>query len=467
MDTDRVATAQSHTYEEGPHDPHTAGLRSVIEGEDEHHEKKSVLKKVKAKAKKIKDTLGIKKHGNGHDYDHDHDDDDDDDDEVEEDEQDTEVHKEPPIYESIADRIEEEDASGQSIRVNLGPIGRLPPLLKDPDAPKGRGDTSDPANYQTKATDPTGAGGEEVRVEPILESFGKMKVSEQPEPEAWSNTGSHDQFSPDLPPDQTNTSPGNAQTVPVTEAVVHSQAGEAGNPTTQPSSYTEKISSATSAIAEKAVSAKNAVASKLGYGGNDAAVPGTPEGGDSTKSAPAGEYGRKFAEGVTGTLAPVYEKVSGAGSAVVSKMQMNSNGRGNGTATAAASGTGSEGGNVIVPDKGVSVKEYLAEKLRPGDEDKALSEVISEALNNRKEEPEKGSPPQREVTESTGTQIRLSSEEKNSTERVSSADEKYRKGMVSKIKGAVYSWFGKEGQHGALQGSHSAPAGANGRKLQE
>lgn len=41
---------------------------------DEHHrEKPSVLKKVKAKAKKIKDTL--KKHGHGHTHDHEHDDD--------------------------------------------------------------------------------------------------------------------------------------------------------------------------------------------------------------------------------------------------------------------------------------------------------------------------------------------------------------------------------------------------------
>lgn len=39
-----------------------------VEGEEDgqHHEKKSVLKKVKAKAKKIKDT--ITKHGHGHDH---------------------------------------------------------------------------------------------------------------------------------------------------------------------------------------------------------------------------------------------------------------------------------------------------------------------------------------------------------------------------------------------------------------
>lgn len=39
----------------------------LVEGEDEdHHEKKSVLKKMKEKAKKIKDTLT--KPGHGHDH---------------------------------------------------------------------------------------------------------------------------------------------------------------------------------------------------------------------------------------------------------------------------------------------------------------------------------------------------------------------------------------------------------------
>lgn len=44
----------------------------MVEGDVEHehdqHEKKSVLKKVKDKAKKIKDT--IKKHGHNHDQEH-------------------------------------------------------------------------------------------------------------------------------------------------------------------------------------------------------------------------------------------------------------------------------------------------------------------------------------------------------------------------------------------------------------
>ena len=64
---------------------------SSVEGADheQHHEKKSVLKKVKAKAKKIKETLT--KHGHGHDHD------DEEDNEEEEMEEDPEVHGAPSM----------------------------------------------------------------------------------------------------------------------------------------------------------------------------------------------------------------------------------------------------------------------------------------------------------------------------------------------------------------------------------
>lgn len=51
------------------------------EGDQQHHEKKSVLGIVKAKAKKIKNTLT--KHGHGHDHDHSHDEEDYDEDDEE------------------------------------------------------------------------------------------------------------------------------------------------------------------------------------------------------------------------------------------------------------------------------------------------------------------------------------------------------------------------------------------------
>lgn len=59
------------------------GKEELQEGDQEHHEKKSVLKKVKAKAKKIKDT--ITKHGHGHDHHDEEDVSDDEEDEVVED----------------------------------------------------------------------------------------------------------------------------------------------------------------------------------------------------------------------------------------------------------------------------------------------------------------------------------------------------------------------------------------------
>ncbi|TQE03920.1 hypothetical protein C1H46_010447 [Malus baccata] len=76
-----------------------------------------------------------------------------------------------------------------------------------------------PSNDQTKVTDPTNAGGDEIG---ILRSFDKMSM----------------------------------------------HAGDT-KPSNQGSSYTEKASSAASAIADKATSAKNAVASTLGYGGGN------------------------------------------------------------------------------------------------------------------------------------------------------------------------------------------------------
>ncbi|XP_019053093.1 PREDICTED: low-temperature-induced 65 kDa protein isoform X2 [Nelumbo nucifera] len=393
MHNTQVAPVHAHAYDKNPLDPHNVRLQT-----DEQREKKSVLKKVKDKAKKITDRLGIKKHGRrGHDAkdddhirpDHDEGYDEDEEEEEEEDtdeqiEQDPEIHR-APIYESTTARAGEVGAAsalGQS-RVNLGATsGQLPPLEKDsPAPPKDRDVASHPApNYQNNATDPIAAGGQETGVEPILGSVGNMKDSKQVEPQAWSYKGNeHHQSSRDLPPSHIDTASGNLQSVPDTEAVVHSQVEE-GKPTNQPS-HTEKISSATSAIAEKAISAKNVVASKLGYGGNEGeVVHETPEGGDSTKSTPVGEYSKKIAAAVTETLAPVYDKVAEAGSVVVSKMQ--------------GMGTESEGGGVSSADKGVSMKEDLTVQSRPGEE-----------------EAEKASPPRGRVTESEEVKTRLGSDE--------------------------------------------------------
>jgi hypothetical protein len=105
---------------------------------------------------------------------------------------------------------------------------------------------------------------------------------------------------------------------------------------------------------------------------------------DKIKSAAAGttEYGKQLAS-------TVYEKVTGVGTAVAGKVQQATKSAGTATpgvaqprdATAAADTPGTGGQQ----DKGVTMTGYIAEKLRPGDEDRALSEAISSAVQQRKE----------------------------------------------------------------------------------
>lgn len=120
-------------------------------------------------------------------------------------------------------------------------------------------------------------------------------------------------------------------------------------------------------------------------------------------------------------------------------------------------------------DKGVSVKDYLAEKLKPGEEDKALSEVISEALYKRKEEPKKASGDEdRDVTKVVSDDIHQQEEEPVEKEHghLASGNEKSEtvseesnvivnspgKSVVGKIKGVVGFWFGKSEENQSSQG---------------
>ncbi|KAJ6339177.1 hypothetical protein OIU77_007184 [Salix suchowensis] len=144
-------------------------------------------------------------------------------------------------------------------------------------------------------------------------------------------------------------------------------------------SHTGKISSATSAIADKEKGATNFIASKLGYIERDGNIPDhevAHEEQNAARPASSVEYGKKIAATVTEKLTPVYEKVVGLGSTVMSKVHGNTN---------TSTNTSNEAQNMIKgKDEGVSVKDYFAEKLSPGDEDRALSEVISETLNKGK-----------------------------------------------------------------------------------
>ncbi|KAL3630612.1 hypothetical protein CASFOL_023596 [Castilleja foliolosa] len=221
-----------------------------------------------------------------------------------------------PLPQSKPDATFMEEANVAEPMVQISPL--MGNLEEDPHSPKSLPAKIPPSNYQSKVTDPTGHGGEEANVDPILERLDNFHIHDKSD----QSTPTVDQFSPE--------SKVNPSKIP--------ESSDQAEPESMPrDTITGKISSATSAIAGKAVSAKDAVASRLGYGDVS-----------SNKN--------KVAE----KLAPVYGAVTGAGSAVMSSVE-----RGN--------------------DRAVSVSEYLAAKLRPGDDDKALSEAITGRFYKKEE----------------------------------------------------------------------------------
>ncbi|GJZ96307.1 low-temperature-induced 65 kDa protein-like protein, partial [Tanacetum coccineum] len=134
----------------------------------------------------------------------------------------------------------------------------------------------------------------------------------------------------------------------------------AADPSNKNSSYAHRITSATSAITGKATTVKESIVGTLSHSGDN-------------KSATK-DYVHKVADTVTGTISPVYEKVMGAGNTVMSKMH----GSGHDETT------GSPGMASLGTSKGSGVKEYLIESLKPGDDDKVLSEMITNSLHRKK-----------------------------------------------------------------------------------
>ncbi|XP_065619517.1 low-temperature-induced 65 kDa protein-like [Quercus suber] len=507
------------TYE---HDPHNVAVPPLAEGEVEHHhEKKSMLRKVKAKAKKIKETLT----GHGHNHDHDHDYDYHRDeherhipDDHEEDDEDEELFEDPEVYgatksaspveygkkiaatvtekltqcmrrwaEAVVMRCQKCMVVALTVRLGMSLNQRVLPVVEG----------QDKESYM-----PIAPGGEEAAgITPLLQSLDKMKVYDEPKPESagthhnltttthnqFTNlpTGSHDQFSPEPVPPESQSIRDTPQ-LPESFAPNKPEDYIHEKPSNQ-SSYTEKISSATSAIADKVVSAKNVIASKLGYGEKDNNMSSeVHESGNYTKSpsesASPVEYGKKIAATVTEKLTPVYEKVAEAGSNEMSKVHGGGSDSTSGNVIESKSTTVVEG-----QDKGVSVKGCFMEKLRPGDEDRVPSEVISEALHKRNEEPEKAEKqPMGKVTESEEVARRLETKrDENCGESVqeSFVDNQAQGSVVDRLRGAVGTWFGLSGDpqsqtpqqsHGVERISNSASGNlgynshaAEGRRLQE
>ncbi|XP_010520259.1 PREDICTED: low-temperature-induced 65 kDa protein [Tarenaya hassleriana] len=127
---------------------------------------------------------------------------------------------------------------------------------------------------------------------------------------------------------------------------------------------------------------------KTGYAPENLALADKKEESWASKS-------KTVAETVTEKLAPAYAKVSDVTQAIGAKIQ--------GLAVSASMVQNTERGDVSgtdkpitigtdnpvdseskVWDKGVSVKEYIMQKFEPGEDDRALSRVISEAISPRK-----------------------------------------------------------------------------------
>ncbi|CAL5209518.1 unnamed protein product [Lathyrus oleraceus] len=112
-----------------------------------------------------------------------------------------------------------------------------------------------------------------------------------------------------------------------------------------------------------------------------------------------------------------------------------------GTSTGTGSNT-NDGTETKTGDKGAAVRDYFNEKSRPGEEDKALAEVISEALHKGKDEPLKSEDGK---FDSEAEKPEKVLEESN----VASPG----KGMVDRVKGVVGSWFAKSEESPSPQGA--------------
>ncbi|MFS8001273.1 hypothetical protein Hanom_Chr13g01188401 [Helianthus anomalus] len=204
-------------------------------------------------------------------------------------------------------------------------------------------------------------GEKDVGITEVLHSLNKMKVfdehehdtkpleSDKHEPhEPKVYTGSHDQFAPE----------------PVENPPLDTIAANPSNPN---SSYTQRISSATSAIADKAAAVKDSIVSKLSSSSENKSKSdaSTTSHKTNTKSSFPTAFSHNVADTLSSTLGPVYEKVAAAGTSVSSNDK-----------------TGSP----------KTVKEYLVDTFTPGDDDKVLSEAITRVfhMGKGKQQPQEG-----------------------------------------------------------------------------
>ncbi|KAM3324228.1 low-temperature-induced 78 kDa protein [Capsicum chacoense] len=99
-------------------------------------------------------------------------------------------------------------------------------------------------------------------------------------------------------------------------------------------------------------------------------------------------------------------------------------------------------------DIGVSMKDYFAQKFKPRDEDKALSEVISGKLSGRKDETveTEREKPTEKVKQQVGVGTQKGSEEQRDVDVAAAThSECAGKSMIDRLKGVASSWLHKGG----------------------
>nr|AEX92028.1 CDeT11-24 isoform [Craterostigma plantagineum] len=348
---------------------HRPTEQEMMEGQTaDHGEKKSMLAKVKEKAKKLKGSIN-KKHGSSQDDDADYD---------EEINTSPAVHGAPGMnppptqggeYGGLSERDVNIPHPLASTEANLD---KPADVQVPPPVPEATPEVSDKGLTEDLGST-AGQGAKESDVDPLTRGLkGVNYGGDDSNPLAGQE---HQAIS-----DEPKSFPGQENDLPQSHPSSEDEPKKFDAANDQPQSMpqdtiTGKISSVPAVIVDKAAAAKNVVASKLGYGGNQAQQPA--DAGATQQKKPLTETAAEYKNMVAEKLTPVYEKVAGAGSTVTSKVW------GSGGTTAGEQAQGGEGtvdGGAAAPNKGVFTKDYLSEKLKPGDEDKALSQAIMEKL---------------------------------------------------------------------------------------
>ncbi|KAK1256998.1 Low-temperature-induced 65 kDa protein [Acorus gramineus] len=265
------------------------------------------------------------------------------------------------------------------------------------DSNKSSASEASPANYQAKTIDPLSTGGAEAHVNPITHSFQEMKFSEEPEKTtAQTLEGQGDHL---INPQPLQEDPNQLSVV-----------------VDSPANYQAKTTSPLSKGEAEAHVSPHSIQEMEVY-----------EEPEKTEDSPRGSHDQFSPTSPPSEPTPTQEKPEPSAASTVSEV---------------VTGETAQGPE----ENGVSVKDYLVGKLSPGEEDKALSEVISEAMQRREEgEPLVGT---EGVVETENGVVRKE------------------EGVVGKIVGAVTSLFkkGETGQQGQGEINHED---TEGRRLQE